>query len=268
MFPLFVPATRPDRIAKACSCGASAVVVDLEDAVLPDDEITACASLLDNLPKNRSVPIYVRINAKETPWYQHDITVALSAGTDGIVLPKAKTLKASQTLRSWMLDKLALSGLIETAKGIGTAPQLAPIFDRCFFGSLDFAADLGCSHSYFALAHAPAKIVLGARLAERPGPCDRFTSDIRYPLTTMEAARYSADLRSRGKLLIYPAQVAPAQAGYRPIFEQLSWAQRVIPASTADGAIIVDGKMIYAPVLACAYQIQSFAMDTAGENHD
>jgi hypothetical protein len=42
----------------------------------------------------------------------------------------------------------------------------------------------------------------------------------------------------------------------------------VIPASTADGAIIVDGKMIYAPVLACAYQIQSFAMDTAGENHD
>lgn len=89
MFPLFVPATRPDRIAKACSCGASAVVVNLEDAVLPDDEITACASLLDNLPKNRSVPIYVRINAKETPWYQHDITVALSAGTDGIVLPKA-----------------------------------------------------------------------------------------------------------------------------------------------------------------------------------
>ena len=33
---LFVPATRPERIAKALASGAGAVIVDLEDAVAPE----------------------------------------------------------------------------------------------------------------------------------------------------------------------------------------------------------------------------------------
>jgi citrate lyase subunit beta/citryl-CoA lyase len=31
--PLFVPGSRPERFAKAAAAGASAIVVDLEDAV-------------------------------------------------------------------------------------------------------------------------------------------------------------------------------------------------------------------------------------------
>ena len=35
---LFVPATRPERIAKALASGADAVIVDLEDAVAPSEK--------------------------------------------------------------------------------------------------------------------------------------------------------------------------------------------------------------------------------------
>lgn len=42
---LFVPATRPERIAKAFDAGADAVIVDLEDAVAPDAKAQARATL-------------------------------------------------------------------------------------------------------------------------------------------------------------------------------------------------------------------------------
>ena len=42
---LFVPATRPERIAKALASGAGAVIVDLEDAVAPGEKAAARAAL-------------------------------------------------------------------------------------------------------------------------------------------------------------------------------------------------------------------------------
>ena len=44
---LFVPATRPERIAKAIASGADAVIVDLEDAVAPADKEAARSALAD-----------------------------------------------------------------------------------------------------------------------------------------------------------------------------------------------------------------------------
>jgi citrate lyase subunit beta/citryl-CoA lyase len=38
---LFVPGTRPERFAKALDSGASGVIIDLEDAVAPEEKETA-----------------------------------------------------------------------------------------------------------------------------------------------------------------------------------------------------------------------------------
>lgn len=43
--PLFVPATRPERFAKAAASGADALIVDLEDAVAAADKDAARAAL-------------------------------------------------------------------------------------------------------------------------------------------------------------------------------------------------------------------------------
>jgi len=38
---LFVPGNRPERFAKAATCGAGAVILDLEDAVPPEAKADA-----------------------------------------------------------------------------------------------------------------------------------------------------------------------------------------------------------------------------------
>ncbi len=38
---LFVPGSRPDRFAKAAASGADLIVIDLEDAVAPEDKDSA-----------------------------------------------------------------------------------------------------------------------------------------------------------------------------------------------------------------------------------
>ena len=50
---LFVPADRPERIAKALASGADAVIVDLEDAVAPDAKEPAREALRGWLAQGR-----------------------------------------------------------------------------------------------------------------------------------------------------------------------------------------------------------------------
>lgn len=67
-FPLFVPADRPERFAKAAASGAGCVFIDLEDAVAPDAKAAARDRLAEGLAalRDRPVPFFVRINAAGT----------------------------------------------------------------------------------------------------------------------------------------------------------------------------------------------------------
>ena len=58
--PLFVPATRPERIAKAANSGADAIIVDIEDAVAVADKDLARAGLADYLA-DLPVPCFIRV---------------------------------------------------------------------------------------------------------------------------------------------------------------------------------------------------------------
>ena len=63
---LFLPANRPDRLTKAMSSGADAVILDLEDAVAPDQKDIARALMLQALGAARPVTLAVRINPIDT----------------------------------------------------------------------------------------------------------------------------------------------------------------------------------------------------------
>ena len=51
--PLFVPATRPDRFERAATSGASAVIIDLEDAVAVGEKVRARVSGVQNSTNRR-----------------------------------------------------------------------------------------------------------------------------------------------------------------------------------------------------------------------
>jgi citrate lyase subunit beta/citryl-CoA lyase len=127
---LFVPATRPDRFAKAASSGADAIILDLEDAVLPDDKDAARA----NLRAGFDCPVIVRINAAGTPWHKADCAAVAALDCAAVMVPKAED---PETLRRVTVDTPngpvsypAPAALFDgAARSFGAVPALAPIKD-------------------------------------------------------------------------------------------------------------------------------------------
>lgn len=246
---LFVPADRPERYAGAVASGADAVIIDLEDAVAPDRKSMARASLCEAL------------NAIGTLWHADDLT-AVSGLLDGgriagIMLPKTETVDNIATIRSALGPRATIIALIETALGIANAQEIARAADRIAFGSIDFAADIGCDHTRKALLFARTQLVIAARVARQHAPIDGVTPSIRDENKIEADARHGASLGLKGKLLIHPAQIGPARRGLAPTQTELAWADRILTDSDDGGAVSLDGQMVDAPVIARARQIRN-----------
>lgn len=253
---LFVPADRPDRVAKAAASGADAIIVDLEDAIAPAAKPMARERLRDGLAEGPiAVPVFVRINAVGTPWHTEDLVAVSALEIEGILLPKAESAADLESVRGYLPPEMAVLAIVETAAGLSNCEAIAAASDRLVFGSLDFAVDIGARHGREALLMARSRIVLAARLANRPPPIDGVTMAMKDEAVVEDDARYGASLGFGGKLLIHPAQIYPARRGLAPSDDEVTWAFR-ITAEAADGAArAIDGLMVDAPVLARARQI-------------
>lgn len=254
-FPLFAPADRPERFAKALAAGADAVIFDFEDAVSSESKDQARRLLVearDRLAAS-SCPALVRINPAASPHHEADLSAVRDLPLAAVVLPKAETADAARQVA----DKSGLPvwALIESARGLAAAREIATAAARLVFGSIDFAADLGCAHVREAVLFARCELVLASRIADAPAPLDGVTTSVKDADRVREDAAHAASLGFGGKLLIHPAQIAPAAAGFLPSEEETAWAERVIAAGNSRGAVALDGMMIDAPVRLRAEQI-------------
>lgn len=239
--PLFVPANRPERFIKAAASGADAVILDLEDAVAPDEKERA----RDNLRAVAlDVPVIVRINGVDTPWHEGDCAALKGLAIAAIMLPKAERVEDLTGLS----DLAPVLVLVETARGLAEARAMAQsgFAARLAFGSVDYAADLGCSHEPEALYAARAELVLASRLGRLSPPIDGVTTEVAVPDIAFDDARAARSLGFGGKLLIHPAQVQPVLKAFCPSAEEIAWAQRVLDSGA--GAVKVDGAMVDEPV--------------------
>lgn len=265
---LFVPASRPERIAKALASGADIVVVDLEDAVEPPAKDSARLALragFDALEPAQRGRLMVRINGRGTPWHAQDVELLAQlacAGLAGAMVPKAEDGPSLAALAG-ACPGLALLPLIESASGfraldaVAQAPQVA----RLGLGHIDLQADLGmaCGEDEAELAPARWSLVVASRHAGLAAPVDGVTTRLN------DTERLQADTaRSRrfgfaAKLCIHPAQIAVVHAALAPTEAEVAWAHRVVDASrqAQGGAVQLDGAMVDAPVLLKAQQILS-----------
>lgn len=258
---LFVPATRPDRIVKAQASGAGAVIVDLEDAVAPQDKTRARDALAQ--ARSNGQGLLVRINAAETEWFDDDLRTCAALGVDGIVLPKAEHVEQIRLAAARLGSGAIVLPIIESARGYAALAGLCaePQVPRVAFGSIDFQLDLGIEGEDEQLAYFRSGIVLASRLAGRQAPVDGVTVEID------DAERLRADtLRGKrmgfgAKLCIHPRQVATVNACYAPSADEIAWARRIVDAAAAAGnaAVAVDGRMVDRPVIVKAERILSEA---------
>ncbi|HEY9281472.1 MAG TPA: CoA ester lyase [Eoetvoesiella sp.] len=252
---LFVPATNPQRFAKALAAGAGAVIVDLEDAVPPSQKTVARTAVADWVSADR--PVLVRINAADTEWFHDDLALCGLPGVAGIVLPKAEVACDIEAVVSSGAAKVL--PLIESARGFANvcAVAQAPGVQRLLFGSIDFKLDLGIDGDGEELLYFRSQLVLASRLAGIMPPVDGVNTAID------DAGQLTNDtLRARrigfgGKLCIHPRQVSYVNTCFQPTPDDIAWAERILQAATdAQGAAVaVDGKMVDRPVMLKAQQI-------------
>jgi citrate lyase subunit beta/citryl-CoA lyase len=253
--PLFVPGDKPERYAKAANSGADAIIIDLEDAVSPDNKIAARYALVRPGALPSGIRIYVRVNAAGTPWHAEDIAALADLPVSAILLPKAESPHDIEQASNAAGCKPVIA-LLESALGLAMARQIAACacVPRLAFGSIDYCADLGMAHLRDALLTARCEIVLASRLAALAPPLDGVTPSLDDAALLEDDARYASNLGFGGKLCIHPRQIDPVRGGFAPTAEELAWAKTITDACE-QGAVQVNGAMVDAPVRARARHI-------------
>lgn len=261
---LFVPATRPERYAKAHASGADAIIIDLEDAVAAREKNSArdqLASAFEQLGAPERARSVVRMNASGTPWFEDDLKLLadlVGQGLRAVMLPKAESALVLQQLARALGAGCALLPLVESLAGwdgvdaLAAAPQVL----RLAFGHLDFQADVGMAAGADEVELAPVRlaVVLAARRAGLAAPIDGVTAAIRDAERLQEDAARSRRFGFGAKMCIHPEQIALVNAAFSPGAAELDWARRVLAAVEAAGGGVVslDGRMVDGPVVRSA----------------
>ena len=160
---LYIPADKPRALARLPELACDAVILDLEDAVLPQQKGEARAGAARALRSGVGLPLLLRLNGPGTPWEQDDLELALRFAPAGIVLPKAeepsRVREVSLGLPLWLM--------IETPLGVQRASELArvPGVAGLIVGANDLLLGLRAraTPGREALLHALGVVVLAAR---------------------------------------------------------------------------------------------------------
>jgi citrate lyase subunit beta/citryl-CoA lyase len=262
---LFAPADDPKKAAKALASGADVVVLDLEDAVLPDQKEAARQSLAGLLAERPSTNprVFVRVNAPGTKAFLQDLQMLKALNPDGIMVPKAERPESLEPL--WTIGRNVVL-LIETALGLDRAPELARalsgLLERLAFGYLDFVADIGACWTLTgeALLYARSRIVLASRIGSLEPPLDGVYPTLDDAGGLKEECRAAKVLGFGGKMIIHPKHISAVQEAFAPTQEELDRARGILGAFEAatksgQGVLVYQGRFVDRPVVLWAERV-------------
>jgi citrate lyase subunit beta/citryl-CoA lyase len=262
---LFVPGTRPERIAKAAALATDGVILDLEDAVPAGQKaqarewVVAALRRVDFGGRER----IVRVNAADAPEHAADLAAVVPAGPDALLLPKLSDAAGLARLDAEVtrleqaagrpLGAIRFHLLIETVAAVLGLEALARAVPRAaalFYGAGDLARETRgrLVPGRVTELYPMSKVVLVARatgLDAIDSPC----FEIGQPERLESHTRIGADLGFDGKALIHPSQIDVANRCFTPSPESIAEARRVLAAyeeaqGIGRGALTVEGQFI------------------------
>ena len=226
---LFLPASNPRAIAKAREAGADLVVLDLEDAVKPDDKSTARKAALEAVADTWPMPVAIRINGVGSDWHSLDLDAVALSGADFVVVPRAISAHLVRDVAE-TVSKPVLS-MVETAAGVLGAAEIAQVCAGLIAGTNDLRADLRLplDATREPISASLQMIVLAARaagIAVFDGVFNSLDDADGFVREAEEGRRLGFD----GKSLIHPNQIAPCHQAFAPTAAELERAKALVEA--------------------------------------
>jgi citrate lyase subunit beta/citryl-CoA lyase len=238
---LFLPASNPRAIEKARGLAADMVVLDLEDAVKPEDKDRARAASVEAAAAGFPSLVAIRVNGRD-PWKAPDLRAVASSKADFAIVPMTPGPEAAREAAQ-ATGKPVLA-MIETARGVLAAAAIAAETRGLIAGTNDLAADLGLrpGGDRAPLVTALQTILLAARaagVAAYDGVYNRLDDAEGFEAQCREGRGFGFD----GKSLIHPDQIEAANRLFGPSEAEVDAARRLLAAATG-GAERFEGEMI------------------------
>ncbi|HET7270403.1 MAG TPA: CoA ester lyase [Rubrobacter sp.] len=260
---LYVPGYDERRIEKALAGEADAVVLDLEDAVVPARKDEARETVVQVLKAEPEKPVFVRVNAVGTELAAADIDAVVGRHLAGLRLPKIEYVESVRLVAETLAELRSEAGiqcLIESALGLEWAFEIANSHVRVTgisLGEADLAADLGVSDES-GLLYARSRIVTAARAAGLPPPVQSVYTNV----DDIDGLRRSTEEGKRlgfvGRSTIHPSQVPVVNEVFTPTKEEIGEAQALLDrlaseAASGTGAFVLeDGRFVDGAVVESA----------------
>jgi len=276
---LFAPGDSEKKMTKAMEGTADIVLIDLEDAVAPENKETARGMVHDFIKANpqQRDRLWVRINPFDGPYTLGDLAAIMPAHPGGIMLPKVYGRADVEKLDHCLSTLEVVNGIDEGSTRVivlitETAEAMfhtgdykdAPRVVALTWGAEDLADSIGASSnknadgSYsFTYELARSLTVLGAATAGVTA-IETISADFK----DLEALRKRAEgVRRdgyRGMLAIHPAQIDVINTAFTPTEQEIADAQEIVDIFAANpgvGAIGYKGGMLDRPYLSRAQQL-------------
>ncbi|MEM1048769.1 MAG: CoA ester lyase [Pseudomonadota bacterium] len=261
---LYMPGSNARALEKARTIDTDCLILDLEDAVAPDQKDLAREQVAEAVAARAFGfrEVIVRLNGFDTAWGDADLAAIAPSGPDAILVPKVSDASAVGTATRRIRAAGAPPGtalwvMMETPLAVLNAAEIAAASTEpdcplsCFvLGTNDLAKD---TRAALVPGRAPMlawlQTCLAAARAYGLDILDGVYNAIGDPEGFALECRQGVELGMDGKTLIHPKQIGPCNAAFSPDPQEVDWAQRVIetfeqPENAGKGALQIDGRMV------------------------
>jgi len=272
---LYLPGSNLRALEKARTLPCDVVILDLEDAVLPEAKDVARAQVIAALEQGGfgRREVVVRVNGVDTPWGADDLEALSRVAPDAVLVPKiadagdlarydARLSDAPAPTRLWAMVETCRSLFhLDAIAGLAASTRLAALVvggnDLCKEMGAAMAGDRAPIQAALTLTVAAAR---AHGIAALDGVYNALEDASGFAAECTQGQAFGFD----GKTLIHPNQIEPCNRAFSPSPKRIAWARAVseafaAPENAGKGAIRVQGEMAERLHLVRAEQILAAA---------
>ncbi len=278
----FVPGANEKMLQKSLTLPADSLVLDLEDAVTPENKDSARETItgwLKNVDFGRQEKM-IRMNPLDTLWGEKDLEVTMQGRPDSYLVPKVRTkddvlaidavLTRLEKQYGYPQGEVKLVVIAtETPQGVLNIKEIAtagPRVEAISWGAEDLSAAIGArrnrdENGQFLEVFRYARIVtLLAATAAGVEPLDTVFVDIRDTAGLRRESLEGAWMGFTGKITIHPSQVEVVNEVFSPSSADVAEAKEILAAfeenrKAGHMAFSFKGQMVDVPHLTRARKI-------------